>query len=98
MSNTLHILTKAPGSDQFNLCLQVARESDCILLIQDAVYALRNTDTSMGKLLASNKIAIKALSEDISARGITPKGGSVDTIGYQDFVELTAKHQRSVTW
>lgn len=82
----LHIVNRSPALDA---CLEVAAESDAILLIEDGVYVA----ASVGRR------PLLALRDDAAARGLTGRMGTgVELIGYADFVRLVEKHQPIVSW
>ena len=95
---TLHLLSRSPVSgSSFLDCLHSCSPEDEILLIQDAVYACASE--THRALLKSRAIQCYALIADCDARGVVlPEDGAIHPVDYQDFVELTVKHPRSVTW
>ena len=95
MSNeTLHILSKGPGSaDLFHKCLMTLTENDHLLLIEDGVYWATK---GVAEALNSIPCSASVLKADLEARGIsTTIGKVVDDI---EFVNLTANYKRSISW
>lgn len=89
----LHIIkTVSALEDAFALC----GEQDDILLIEDAVYAANPQHQAFSQVKHSN---VYVLESDIQARGMTNRiSPSVTVVDYVGFVELTAKHDKSLTW
>ena len=93
----LHIINKSPFSaSNLNDCLKIASEKDCILLIEDAIYAV----TSPLHLTSFENSAAKicALREDLSARGVTFTNNLIKTVDYDGFVALACHYNSSMTW
>ena len=91
----LHMINKSPfASDSLTTCLRFVVEGDPILLIEDAVYAVK-TDTRFAELLteAAGKNPIYALSGDLKARGVTNTIKDVTIVDYEGFVGLVEDHQ-----
>ncbi|OOQ65415.1 sulfurtransferase complex subunit TusB [Vibrio parahaemolyticus] len=71
-------------------------EQDAVLLIEDAVYAANPQHKAFSQI---KHAAVFALKSDIQARGMANRiGPSVTVVDYVGFVELTAKHDKSLTW
>ncbi len=89
----LHIIkTISALEDAVLLC----SEQDAILLIEDAVYAANPQHQAFSKV-KHNKVF--ALQSDSQARGMVNRiSPSVTVVSYSGFVELTAKHDKSLTW
>ena len=83
---TLHIVNKFAALES---CLEVAAESDTVLLIEDGVYAAVGADDER----------FIVLSEDVAARGLedilSPEFSRTD---YAGFVKLAVDHQPIVSW
>ena len=95
MSNeTLHILSKGPGSaDLFHKCLMTLTENDHLLLIEDGVYW---ATAGVSEALNSIHCSVGVLKADLDARGVSNVlGYVVDDI---EFVNLTANYKRSISW
>lgn len=87
---TLHILNKSPGHPRFATCLAALHEGDTLVLTENAVLALADSNTGLPRNCV-------ALSPDLQARGLA---GSLDVqaISYHELVRLTAEHSRTVSW
>lgn len=69
--------------------LEVAHPQDCILLIEDGVYAAVNPS---GRRL-------RVLDEDVQARGLQGRlHDSSDLATYADFVDLVVAHHPVISW
>ncbi|EJG0913220.1 sulfurtransferase complex subunit TusB [Vibrio parahaemolyticus] len=88
----LHIIkTVSALEDAFALY----SEQDAVLLIEDAVYAA-NPQQAFSHV---KHATVFALESDIQARGMANRiSPSVTVVDYVGFVELTAKHDKSLTW
>lgn len=94
--STLHTLNKAPSAQLLASCIKTLRKGDGLIFIEDGVYHVLES-----ALLESipAKVAVYALREDISARGLTDKcDESVELVGYRHFVELCVEHEKIVSW
>lgn len=76
--------------------VNVFREGDSLLLIEQAVYAANSQHKAYRQIKGLETFVLSA---DSMARGIenriTPNANLVD---YDGFVELTIKHSNSITW
>lgn len=86
---------------QFSCSLDKAREllpsvakDDGILLINDAVYWMRQANT-MAQL--PSNVTVYVLESDASARGISISP-PFKAITYSDWVELTLSYSKTVSW
>ncbi|OBT10044.1 hypothetical protein A9264_03540 [Vibrio sp. UCD-FRSSP16_10] len=90
----LHIVT------QLHLIEDAARyalDKDCLLLVEEAVYAV-NPQHKAHKLLPK-EVTIKVLSADLIARGLESAcAKNIDSVDFSGFVDLTAEHSKSLTW
>jgi len=86
----LHILNKSPGHPRFATCLAALHEGDTLVLTENAVLALADSNTGLPRNCV-------ALGPDLQARGLA---GSLDVqaISYRELVRLTAEHSRTVSW
>lgn len=88
-STTLHIVSQSDTeSDALSRCLAAVSAGDAVLLTENGVYACRQ--------LAEAKIKGYALEPDIKARNV--EAGKLDIIDYDGFVELCARHAKTVSW
>ncbi|MCX8958907.1 sulfurtransferase complex subunit TusB [Erwinia psidii] len=94
----LHLLIHSPFKCDFNALLRMLAGGDDVLLLQDGVLAALVESHSLNCLLEKD-ISLHVLREDVVARGlsaqISPKAGMVS---YTDFVALTVKHPKQMTW
>jgi len=97
--STLHLLSHSPFTDsRFNSCLSLLRAGDALLLSGDAVYAVQPGAAPQAALQAlGSEIALFALQEDLSARGLKPFA-RVQGLDYAGFVELCTRHARVNSW
>jgi len=73
-------------------CLAALSDGDTLLLIQNAVYALRSRPAELAALAARN-IQLFALRDDMAARGLDADAIDwIETASYDDFVLLAADH------
>lgn len=95
----LHTVNKPPlKSNTLKSAIRIAAAGDPILLIEDAVLAVRPGAVSDPLLEeALSKHPVYALAPDLKARGIDYVFDGVEKIGYDGFVELAEQH-RVVTW
>lgn len=95
--STLFILSHAPHTDPGQArTVELAREGDGILLIEDGVYAAAPIDHPLSVALAAASergVALYALEPDLRARGIAAGMKAVD---YAGFVDLLESHERSM--
>lgn len=97
---TLHVLSASPFAGTcLEECRRVIAPHDALLLTGDGVYAaLGEAARTLAELHAAG-VAIFALAEDCSARGIdTRLPACVNAVGYGEFVDLALAHPRSVSW
>ena len=80
--------------------LAFASAGDSILLLADAVLALQSPlalASFVAKCTASD-IQLFALQEDIDLRGIENKYPEINSIGYDEFVQLVVAHDKQLAW
>ena len=95
----LHILTRSPfSSHSFAQCRSLLAEGDAILLIQDAVVAI--TDTNRWFTDFENAgVKIYLLEPDLAARGFgVDTNGEIHLVDYKGFVSLTVEHESQMKW
>ncbi len=80
--------------------LVFASEGDVVLLMEDAVLALGSPITLASFLAkcSSANIAVYALIDDVSTRGISNQYPSVNLLGYNGFVDLLIEADKQVAW
>ena len=94
----LHILRHSPFNTDLESLLRCVEAGDDLLLLQDGVIAAIKGSRYLELLLAA-PISVSALREDLEARGLAAQISSkIDTVSYNDFVRLTVKHERQMTW
>lgn len=94
---TLFIISKSPFQHpEVTSTLNLVSEGDTILLIHDAVFALKHMPDDFWNGLESlvgKKVNLYALAEDCEARGIESDDAMVD---YDGFIELIAAADKVV--
>lgn len=94
----LHTLSHSPWQLDISAQLRLIVEGDDVLLLSDGVIAALEGSRFLD-LLRSAPITLYALEEDIVARGLSGQiSSSVVRVSYTDFVRLTVKHTRQLTW
>jgi tRNA 2-thiouridine synthesizing protein B len=76
-------------------CLQRIQTTDALLLTQDAVYAVMDKTLNV-KFVELH--AVFVLKEDAEARGIVIESDKIQLITYTQFVELSLKYDKVVSW
>jgi len=95
----LHLIMASPVKLDMDYIETFIGQTDDILLLQDAVYAGVANSHYFSKLIAKKQSGLYVLKEDAQARGITALlGPKFQLISYQQFVELTVKHSKQITW
>lgn len=98
----LHTVNKSPfEKSSLESCLRHALPGDCVLLIEDGVYAaLAGTQLSQRMREALTVLEIRVLGPDLAARGIEPQRllAGVDTVDYRGFVRLACRYQSVQAW
>ncbi|NOH73062.1 sulfurtransferase complex subunit TusB [Vibrio pectenicida] len=89
----LHILKSITALEEVN---KVYLDTDILLLIQDAVYAVNPLHRTYPLLKKFNILVLKS---DLEARGILNRvSPSINVVDYEGFVDLTVEHATSLTW
>ena len=93
----LHVLNKSPGtSAALQSCLRAMARDDCLLLIEDGVYAACTGHAS--ELLASG-CKLLVLAPDADARGLRQRlDRGVELVDYAGFVALAAECAAVQSW
>lgn len=90
---TLFIFSKSPWARRdMETWLPRVGEQDQVLLIQDAVLALRSKSLDISRRLSSLQGRLWALEADVEARGLKPQGAAV--VDYKGAVELILQANR----
>ncbi|WP_339802721.1 sulfurtransferase complex subunit TusB [uncultured Marinobacter sp.] len=90
MSATLHLLNKSPEHPRFAACLAALANGDKLVLIENAVIALKNCQ------LVLPATCVVSLA-DCQARGINPERPET-ALDYPALAALTASHTRIISW
>lgn len=94
---TLHIVRQSAfNSDDITQCLQVLRNKDVIVLVDDGCYNLHHPLIST--LSSDNSVQLHVIDKHAKARGITIDEALYSTITMSDLVELTLTTNRVITW
>lgn len=92
----LHIVNQSPFSHHaLQQSLRALGDNDSIILIEDAVLLLSNPEY-IAALPSSNQLFV--LQPDCDARGISSNDKIATPVDFTQFVELVAKHTKSVSW
>ncbi|MCC4832833.1 sulfurtransferase complex subunit TusB [Shewanella sp. 1_MG-2023] len=92
-----HIQSSVTADNALNTCLRYIDAQDSILLADDALNCLLNTQWQ--QRLADFKLYV--LIEDIEARGLSerlPQSANISIIDYDQFVLATLQHTKVITW
>lgn len=92
----LHKISSSPFEHlSLQHCLQRMHDSDGLLLTQDAVYTLMH-EALYFKLTELHCVYV--LMEDAQARGVQMKSDNIQLITYAEFVELSLKYDKVISW
>lgn len=92
----LHKISSSPFSYKaLHHCLQRMHEKDGLLLTQDSVYTVMH-QTLYTKLTELDSVFV--LKEDAEARGVQVKSDHIQLISYAEFVELSLKYEKVMSW
>ncbi len=92
-----HIQSSVTADNALSTCLRYIDTQDSILLADDALNCLLNTQWQ--QRLADFKLYV--LIEDIEARGLSerlPQSANISIIDYDQFVLATLQHTKVITW
>lgn len=94
---TLHIVRQSAfNSDDFAQCIQVLRNNDEIVFIDDGCYNLQHPLMKTISNLANIKLNV--IDKHAQARGITIDESLYTSINMGNLVELTLTTNRVITW
>lgn len=100
--STLHTVNKSPfGDSAFNSCLAHCKPGDGVLLIEDGVYgAVTGSAVAANVEARAGDVSFYVLDGDARARGLAAGKliQQVKPVGYDGFVDLVAKHDRTQSW
>lgn len=94
----LHIVNKSPyEKNSLDTAVGFVKDSDAVLLIEDAVYAAAR-DGSVGAKLDGLNVSV--LSPDLAARGIREDKliDGVSVVDYAGFVDLVESKDLTQSW
>lgn len=95
----LHLIMSSPAISDIRSIELMLSENDDILLLQDAVYGAVARNDYFRRIVEKRDHGMYVLEEDGLARGILPYLNPKFTlINYQQFVEMTVKHTKQITW
>jgi tRNA 2-thiouridine synthesizing protein B len=94
---TLHIIRQSAfNSDDFAQCLQVLRNKDVIVFIDDGCYNLHHT--LINTIDTKADIQLNVMGKHAQARAITIDESLYTVIDMNNLVELTLTTGRVITW
>ncbi|QGX90240.1 sulfurtransferase complex subunit TusB [Tatumella sp. TA1] len=95
----LHLIMSSPTMLDMAHLERLIGEKDDVLLLQDGVYGGIAGNLTFSSFLAKRKTSLYLLKEDSEARGITALiDDNFTIIDYQQFVAMTVKHSKQITW
>lgn len=96
----LHIVNKTTADGEaLTLCLRSLNPGDCVLLIEDAVYAAHAQSESARLLAALEAVDCCVLREDADLRGIAAHlHPRIRIADYPKFVELAVQADKTQSW
>jgi tRNA 2-thiouridine synthesizing protein B len=95
----LHLINKPYEHPIFARALSLIAEGDAILLMEDGVYAGTHRCAQQTPAFGIIVTPIFALKDDIMARGIDALlSPNIQTMTDAEFVELTCKYDKTVSW
>jgi len=96
----LHTVNKSPfESNNFEICLEIAKRGATILLIEDGVYAATTGHHIAEKITSTSGISFAVLGPDLQARGLESKlADGIKVVDYEGFVNLVAEHGAVQSW
>lgn len=93
----LHIVKSSPfASHALKNCINRLQPEDGLLLIEDGVYAIQQSQQWQPKL--DKRVKLYVLQDDAIARGIATDKIEINCIDYDDFVQLTLEYSNSMSW
>lgn len=95
---TLHTLNKtAHESHALYDCLAALSDGDALLLIENGVYCAMPAQAERFTRLPGG-VQCYILQADADARGLTELNPEFRAIGYDDFVTLSCRYEKVVSW
>ncbi|MFC0268365.1 sulfurtransferase complex subunit TusB [Kushneria aurantia] len=96
--STLHLVNHSAFTSRvLEEVRHAAQEGDAIMLIEDGVYSALGADI----MPFAPRVSVYLLTEDARARGLDADGitsASVRPVDVAGFVNLTAEHDRTLSW
>jgi len=94
---TLHIVRQSAfNSDDFAQCIQVLRDNDVIVFIDDGCYNLHHK--LINSIDSEANIQLNVIGKHAQARGIKIDEKLFSVINMNNLVELTLTTNRVITW
>lgn len=91
----LHHIQTSPNRDNaLKTCLRYASQKDAVLLTGDCVSSLLQRQWSM----ALSPFKLYLLKDDVIARGLTAHLKDYQQIDYDEFVAMTLRFEKVITW
>ena len=90
-NSTLHILNKSPEHPRHKTCMQALAPSDTLVLIENGVLSVAGNQLNA-------PCTFYALKPDVEARALVTAYQDVNTIDYDELVQLTTKHSKIISW
>jgi tRNA 2-thiouridine synthesizing protein B len=94
--SVLHLIFNSiSDQDALNRCIELAQQDDEILLLENGVYCAQHPKGI--QQLTNANVQTYVLSSDAQSRGIAI-AAPFTAIDQTTFVQLTVKHQKSISW
>ncbi|XBC38131.1 MAG: sulfurtransferase complex subunit TusB [Buchnera aphidicola (Floraphis choui)] len=94
----LHILMRSPFEINMILLVDLLKSNDDVIALQDSVIISIDGNIFLKQML-SIPVVLYVMKQDIRARGIQKKvSNKVNIIDYLQFVVLTVKHKKQMSW
>ena len=90
-NSTLHILNKTPEHPRYKTCIQALTPSDTLVLIENGVLSVAGNHRDA-------PCKLYALKADMDARGLEAASEVINTINYDELVQLTTNHAKIISW
>ncbi|QSX35282.1 sulfurtransferase complex subunit TusB [Shewanella avicenniae] len=89
-----HFQTSLSSDNAFTAALPLIADEDCLLLSSEALYGLLNP--AVQTQLAQYTVYV--LDQDCEALGLAAKLAGYPTLDYAEFVQLTLKSDKVISW
>lgn len=99
-NTTLHILNKSGAFSSLNTKLsETISKGDEVVLIADGTYqTLDNLSGTESTTWAITANKVYALKDDLLTRGIPLRNDLITYISYEEFVQLSLTHHKTISW